>query len=65
MNFSKLWILCDKNGINKMDLFSQLGMSSQTLNEMRKNGTVSLQTIDRICGYFNCQPNEIMEVNND
>lgn len=65
IKYDKLWKLCENKSINKLSLFIELGMSTQTLNQMRNNKTVSLKTIDKLCTYFNCQPDDIMEVDND
>lgn len=74
MKFNKLWALCAENDIAPTVLFEKLGLSTQTLFTMRpakegaeyktrqQKGNVSLQTIDKICSYFKCQPCDIMEL---
>lgn len=62
MNYGKLWRMCVEKDISPTFLFAQLKLSKQTLFSMRHNETVSLKTIDKICAYFQCQPNEIMSL---
>lgn len=61
VNFGKLWAKCVEESISPSRLFREVNLSTQTFFEMRNNRTVSLKTIDKICTYFKCQPDEIME----
>ncbi len=62
ISFCKLWAKCEEESISPSRLFEETKMSRQTLFEMRNDRTVSLKTIDKICTYFKCQPDEIMEL---
>lgn len=74
MKFNKLWALCVEKDIVPSLMFKELGLSSQTMFSMRpakegveyktrqKKGSVSLSTINKICGYLKCQPCDIMEL---
>ena len=61
MNYGKLWRMCVEHDVSPSRVFKELGISSRTLANMKKNQSV---TIDKICTYFKCQPHEIMTVDN-
>lgn len=59
LNYTKLWMLLDSRGMKKTDL-KQI-MSANTLAKLGKNEVISSTVIDKICGFLNCQPGDIME----
>lgn len=54
--------MLEKNGKTKYWLWKQLGMSYQNFNKMINNETKSIryETIDALCGIFDCTPNDIL-----
>lgn len=54
--------LLEQHGKTKYWLWKQLGMSYQNFNKMISNETKSIryETIDALCGIFNCTPNDIL-----
>ena len=61
LNYTKLWLLLEKRGLQKTDLTKQKIISSVTLAKLGKNETISSDTIEKICSFLNCQPGDIME----
>lgn len=60
-NYKPLWkLLIDKEMTNKQ-LMEATGISKSTMDKMARNEQVSLDVLDRICNYFNCDINEIIE----
>ncbi|WP_245583012.1 helix-turn-helix domain-containing protein [Paenibacillus daejeonensis] len=49
-----------ENDMNRTQLREELGLSSATLAKLGKDEYVSMETIDKICSRFSCQPNDIM-----
>lgn len=54
--------LLEQHGKTKYWLWKQLGMSYTNFHKMINNETKSIryETIDALCGIFNCQPNDIL-----
>lgn len=54
--------LLEQHGKTKYWLWKQLGMSYQNFNKMITNETKSIryETIDALCGIFDCTPNDIL-----
>lgn len=64
-NYSRLWKKLIDNNMKKTDLISDLGLSPTTLSNLSKNENVSMDTLDKICSYFNCDIEEVLEHNMD
>lgn len=59
--FYKLWDKMNRMGIRKKDLKDKKIVSAATLNKLKNNETVTTETIDKLCDFFNCQPEELIE----
>lgn len=60
INYRKLFKLMNEKRLKKTDLKEIL--SSQTIAKLSKNEYISGESIAKICIYLNCQPGEIMEI---
>ena len=65
LNYTKLWILLEKRGLQKTDLTKRKIVSSATLAKLGRNETISSDTIEKLCEFLNCQPGDIMEYISD
>ena len=61
-SFNKLWKLLIDNKLNKKDLAVKAKLSPSTLATMSKGGSVSLETLGRICKVLNCNIGDIVDV---
>ena len=59
LNYTKLWLLLENRGMKKTDLKEVI--SGSTLAKLGKNEPISSTVIEKICGFLNCQPGDIME----
>lgn len=59
--FYKLWDKMNRKGITKKDLRDNKIVSGATINKMKNNEIVTTESIDKICEYLQCQPEEILE----
>lgn len=60
ISYNGLWkILIDQN-MQKKDLIDKIGISSTTIAKMGKGEKVSLDVIERICTYFNCDISDVI-----
>lgn len=61
MSYNKLWkLLIDKN-IMKKDLREMVGLSTNVIVKMGKNGDVSTEVLRKICKALQCGMNGIVE----
>ena len=60
VSYNRLWkILIDKN-LQKKDLTEELNISSATIAKMGKGEQVSMDVLERICTYLDCNIGDIM-----
>lgn len=59
ITFYRLWDKLNRSGMKQKDLKEIL--SPATINKLRKNQIVTTDTIDKICIYLDCQPEDILE----
>lgn len=52
--YYKLWDIMKKRNITAKELSEQLNMSTSTITKLRKNQSVSLETLDQIREYLEC-----------
>lgn len=60
-SYKPLWRLLVEREMTKTEMREANGLSSSTLAKMGKNEYVSLEVIDKLCIYFDCTPNDIIE----
>jgi len=62
VSYNKLWkLLIDKN-TKSSDLGRDAGLASNTLSKMRKNETVSMDTLLKICEVLDCDLSDVVEI---
>ncbi len=59
IKYYKLFDLLTRKSMKKTDLLEII--SSPTLAKLTKGESVTTDILDKICGYLNCQPSDIME----
>ena len=53
-------LLIDKD-MSKKELMEATNISKSTMDKMGRSEIVSLEIIDRICNYFNCSVEDVIE----
>ena len=60
ISYNGLWkLMIDKN-LQKKNLIEDLNISSATIAKMGKGESVSVDVLERICEYMNCNIGDIM-----
>lgn len=62
VSYNKLWKLLIDRDMKKMELLEAVEMSPNTLAKLGRNEDVSMDVLRRICGYFQCDIGDIMEM---
>lgn len=60
ISYNNLWKLLIDRGMQKKDLIDQLGISSTTIAKMGKGEKVSLDVLERICLFFDCNIGDVI-----
>lgn len=61
IEYTRLFDKLKSENIKQKDFKEQANINSNTLNKLLHNGNVTTEIICRICDYFQCMPDEIME----
>lgn len=61
VNYNKLFVKLKENGIKQTDFFNTIKIGGTTIKKLRENDSITTNTICKICDYFHCMPDEIME----
>lgn len=59
--YKPLWKLLIDKEMSKKQLMNVTNISKSTIDKMGRNELVSMDIIDRICNYFNCEINDVVE----
>lgn len=60
ISYNGLWKKLIDKSMNKKDLTTQLGISSATIAKMGKGESVSIDVLQRICEYLECNIGDVM-----
>lgn len=58
--YKPLWKLLIDKDMTKKQLMEATCISKSTMDKMGRNEYVSLEVIDRICNYFNCDVSDVV-----
>ena len=61
-DYKPLWKLLIDKEMTKKDLLIKAEISKSTMDKMSRGENVSLDVINRICQYFNCDIQDVIEV---
>ena len=61
ISYSRLFAKLKENKMTQKDFKEKVGISSGTLANLVNNRNVTTETLCKICDYFYCMPEEIME----
>ena len=60
-SYKPLWKLLIDRDMSKKELMEATNISKSTMDKMGRSELVSLEIIDRICNYFNCSVEDVIE----
>ena len=65
VSYNGLWRLVIDKGLKKQDLVEKVGLSSSTIAKMGKGENVSMDVLQKICDYLDCNVGDIMSFEKD
>lgn len=63
--YNRLWDTMKKKGISTYRLRESYGFNTKTIAKLRHNGTVTTQTLNKLCSILNCELSDIVEYRQD
>ena len=64
-NYSPLWETMKKRGINQYQLIHKYNLSTGTLDSLRQNRSITMNTLDAICQILDCQASDVVKIEKD
>ena len=61
-NYNPLWETMKKKGITQYQLIKEYHFSTGTLDALRKNKSVTVNTLETLCILLDCEPNDILKI---
>lgn len=62
ISFAPLWNTLAKKGVTQYELINRYGVSTGTLDALRKNKSITLNTIQDLCRILECPIEDIVEI---
>ena len=62
ISFAPLWATLIEKGVSQYELITHYGVSTGTLDALRKNKSVTLNTVQDLCKILNCSISDIVEI---
>lgn len=63
--YDKLWDMMKKREISTYRLREPHGFNTKTIAKLRQNGTVTTQTLNKLCTILDCELSDIAEYKKD
>lgn len=60
INFKPLWATMKQKEVTQYQLIKN-GIDNKTLDKLKKNGNITLLTLEKLCRLLECTPNDIVE----
>ena len=64
-NYNPLWETMRAKNITQYKLIKEYNFSTGTLDALRKNDSITIHTLDRLCQILDCTPNDIVQITKD
>lgn len=62
ISYAPFWRTLEEKGVTQYQLINQYGVSTGTLDALRKNRSVTLNTIQDLCLILRCPIEKIVEI---
>lgn len=60
ISYEPLWQTMKEKGITKYALIYKLGFSAYTITNLKRNKSITMNTLERLCKVLECTPNEVV-----
>ena len=62
ISYAPFWETLKRKQISQYQLIKDYNFSTGTLDALRKNRSITINTIERLCQILHCTPNDIVEI---
>ena len=61
ISYEPLWKTMKEKGVTTYTLIYKMGFSAYTITNLRRNKSITMNTMERLCKVLHCTPNDIVE----
>lgn len=61
VSYAPLWETMNRKGISTYALINKHNFDAHTLNSLKQNKSVTVNTIETLCSILECTPNDVFE----
>lgn len=61
ISYAPLWETMKKKEMTTYTLIYKLGFSAYTITNLRRNKSITMNTLERLCSVLGCTPNDVVE----
>ncbi|MBQ8830791.1 MAG: helix-turn-helix transcriptional regulator [Oscillospiraceae bacterium] len=61
ISYEPLWRTMKEKGVTKYTLIYKKGFSAYTITNLKRNKSITMNTLERLCKVLECTPNDIIE----
>ena len=65
ISYEPLWVTMKQKGISQYQLINTYGFSTGTLDTLRKNKSITLNTVQDLCRILQCNIEDIVKISID
>lgn len=60
ISYAPLWKTMEKRGETTYTLINKYGINARTINNLKHNKSITMYTLERLCGILQCQAEDIV-----
>ena len=61
ISYEPLWKTMKERGVTTYTLIYKMGFSAYTITNLRRNKSITMLTLEKLCNVLNCTPNDVVE----
>lgn len=61
ISYEPLWATMKEKGVTTYTLIYKKGISAYTVTNLRRNKSITMNTLENLCEILNCTPNDIVK----
>lgn len=65
ISYEPLWKTMKEKNITTYTLIYKQGISAYTVTNLKRNKSITMHTMEKLCKILDCTPNEIVKFEND
>ncbi len=60
INYTPLWNTMKEKGVTTYTLINKYNINPRTINNLKHNKSITMDTLEKICTILECSPNDVV-----